>query len=66
MIIKKTGRYKLIKNWSSRGPRSILNLQKGDTIEITQIDERGHKVIGPDLEDWAAWDLPVVEDKDGR
>ena len=64
MIIKKTGKYKLTKNWSNRSSRSILNLQKGATIEITQIDERGCKVIGPDIGDWASWDLPVVEDKD--
>ena len=60
MIIKKPGKYKLLSDFDSRGGVSVLKLPKGTVIEITQIDEQGHRVIGPDLVDWTPWDIDAV------
>jgi len=35
--------------------------EKGKYIlDITQVDEQYHKVIGKGLSDWVHWNLPVV------
>ena len=59
MIITQTGNYKLLKDMKTRGTISIGDMPEGTIIEITQIDNGGHKVIGPQLMDWTYWDLPV-------
>ena len=59
MIIKAPGKYRLLCDWSSRGSMSIRHFMEGRVIEIRQIDEQCHKVLGPDLEDWIYWDMPV-------
>ncbi len=59
MIIKETGKYCLLKDFSTRTPFSTGTLSKGTVIDITQIDDVYHKVIGPQLKDWRFWDMPV-------
>lgn len=59
MIVKKPGKYKLTEDWASRGSISIAHFAAGVIIEITQIDLKNRKVIGPRLKDWSRWDLPV-------
>ena len=59
MIITKTGDYRLTEPWSSRGTSSIAQFKAGAIIKITQVDEKNRHVIGPDLQDWAHWDIPA-------
>jgi hypothetical protein len=59
MIIDEIGKYELTQKWSNRGPRSIVHFPAGAVLEITQVDKSGSKVIGPDFQDWAYWDIPV-------
>lgn len=61
MIIKKTGRYKLTKDFYTRNSIKCGTLPEGSIIQITQIDIIGHKVISPELYDWVYWDMPVKE-----
>lgn len=66
MIIKEKGKYKLLEDIKVRNPRAIGGIAKGAVIEITQIDEGSHKVIGPQLMDWMYWELPVEKIPDGE
>ena len=59
MIIKKTGKYELIKDFYTRDTISCSVLLKGSVVEITQVDDFGKKIIGPQLKDWERWDMPV-------
>jgi len=59
MVINKVGRYRLLKDFSVRTPFSTGVLPKGEVINVTQIDDVYHKVIGPELKDWRHWDMPV-------
>ena len=59
MVITQIGKYRLTKDYRCRTSNSIGTLRQGSIIEITQIDPAYHKVIGPELEDWQYWDLPV-------
>lgn len=59
MLIKETGFYELTEDIKTRNVCSIATIEAGTIIEITQIDDRFHKVIGPDLMDWKFWDLPA-------
>jgi len=61
MIVNEIGRYRLTEDWSSRGSISIAQMEAGTIIEITQVDKAGRKVIGPALQDWTTWDMPVVK-----
>ena len=60
MQITKPGKYKLTERYSTRGSRSIKQFPAGVVIEITQVDLDGHKVIGPQLEDWEYYEIPCV------
>jgi len=65
MVIRSTGRYKLIDDITCRvGGVSGHKLVAGTVLDITQVDTDGHKVISRELGDWKHWDLPVeaVED----
>lgn len=59
MIITEKGHYRFLQDWSSRGPIGIAVFTAGTVLEITQIDKKNKHVIGPELLDWADWDLPV-------
>jgi len=59
MIVKETGKYRLLKEFIVRTSFSTGTLPKGTEINITQIDDVYHKVIGPELKDWRYWDIPV-------
>lgn len=59
MIIKQAGTYRLLENFTMRGPDSIGTSQKGTLLTVSQIDEQFNKVIGPAFPDWHHWDLPV-------
>jgi len=61
MIIREVGRYKLTEDIKTRDTYSISTLPKGTILNITQIDNQYHKVIGEPLRDWTYWDLPVVK-----
>lgn len=59
MIIKEIGKYKFIRDWTERTSIQIGTFPAGTILDIAQIDESYHKVIGEPLSDWAHWDLPV-------
>ena len=59
MIITKVGKYRLLKDYTSRASLSVGTLRKGTIIEITQVNYIYHKIFGPVLGDWQYWDLPV-------
>jgi hypothetical protein len=61
MVINKTGKYRLIADFVTTGSCSVGTIPKGTVIEIKQVDEMYHQVIGPDFFDWHFWDLPVEE-----
>ena len=61
MIITKPGKYRLLEDITNRSPISISIISKGEIIEVTQVDDIYHKVIGPPLFDWHRWDMPVEE-----
>lgn len=61
MIVDKPGRYELTERFTTRGAFSIATIMPGVIIEITQVDRLNHKVIGPMLEDWTHWELPVED-----
>ncbi len=63
MIIDKPGKYRLTKDWSSRGSISITQIPAGTVLTITKVDQTYRKVIGPKLLDWTSWDLPVEEEE---
>ena len=59
MKITAPGRYILTRDFGFRGPLTIVNFPAGTTLQITQVDPVNNKVIGPDLPDWASFELPV-------
>lgn len=59
MIITEKGKYKALQNFKIRNSVKIGTMPKGTVFEITQVDNLGHKVIGPELFDWMPCDLPV-------
>ena len=61
MIIKKIGKYKLLKDYSVQSSFGIRHYSAGIEIEITQVDSKNRHVIGPELGNWVGWDMPVVE-----
>ena len=58
MKIEAVGKYRLTHLWSSRGPTSISHWPVGKVFEITQIDNKYNKVIGPAFLDWENNDIP--------
>lgn len=65
MQIKETGKYILTASIGCRiGCTSGHTLKAGTILDITQIDDRGHKVFSKELGDWHFWDLPVVKNED--
>ena len=61
MIIKKTGKYKLLEDYTIRKSISIHRLPAGKIIEILRVDPGNKHIIGPELGDWVNWDMPVAE-----
>jgi len=59
MLVQETGKYKLIEDYKVRTMYSIYNFGKDTIINITQIDKKNKKVIGPEISDWVRWDMPV-------
>lgn len=59
MIITEIGRYRLLEDWSTRATNSIGQMKKGAILDITQVDKTYRQVLGPELMDWAPWDMPV-------
>ena len=59
MIIDRPGTYRWTRDTGLRGPTSIYTYRAGSTIEVTQIDTPGRKIIGPAFPDWASWDQPL-------
>jgi hypothetical protein len=59
MIVAQPGKYRLTKDFVTRGSYSVGTIPAGTVIEITQVDRMGNQVIGPDLEDWTYWEMPV-------
>ncbi len=51
MEIKEPGKYRLYKEWGRNPPGTI--------IEITQIDDKWHKVTGPGFGGWEHWEIPA-------
>jgi hypothetical protein len=64
MIIKKPGKYRLLKDFIDRGPRRVGTIPAGTIIKITSVNYDNHEVIGPSLFDWNHWDMPVEEVKE--
>lgn len=62
MIITTVGKYIALEDIITRNSITITTIPKGTTINITKVDSFYHKVIGPELLDWAYWDLPVREE----
>jgi hypothetical protein len=60
MIINEIGKYKLVEDFTTRNAFSIATLKAGTELNITQIDNQYHKVIGEPLMDWTYWDIPVI------
>ena len=61
MIVTTAGKYTLLKDIYLRTSAGIKTLRKGTVINVDQVDQDYHKVIGPELEDWQFWDLPLKE-----
>lgn len=61
MIVKSKGCYKLERDLTVRGSINVKTLVKGTIINISQVDEYYHKVIGEELGDWVYWNLPVIK-----
>lgn len=59
MIIIEPGLYELTENIITRGASNVGTLPKGVKIKVTQVDEKGKKVIASQLSDWTHYDLPV-------
>lgn len=57
--VKEKGEYVLLEDYVMRTGNRIGTIPKGTILNITQIDEQYHKVIGGELIDWVHWDLPV-------
>ena len=57
--VKEKGKYILLKDYTMRGSISVATMPTGTVLNITQIDNQHHKVIGDELCDWVHWDLPV-------
>jgi len=57
--IRQPGKYKVKKTFTIRNATTISKIKKGDEITITQVDKRGHKILGTETMDWMPWDLPV-------
>jgi hypothetical protein len=64
MIITKPGRYRLLDYFMTRNNVAVCQLVPGTIITINQIDTQYHHVHGPELYDWANWDIPAepIED----
>ncbi len=67
MIVNKKGKYKLLSDYSIHQLMTIVNFKVGTILDITQIDKKNKHVLGPELNDWVGWDMPVepVEDSNG-
>ena len=59
MKITEKGNYKLLEEFKTSSSGAIATLPAGTIINITQVDERGHQIIGDELLDWEYWELPV-------
>lgn len=59
MRITEKGQYRLLEDIKTTTAASIGTIPKGTILDITQVDERCHRVIGRPLMDWTYWDLPV-------
>lgn len=59
MKVEKTGKYLVLKDFSTRSARCAGSISAGTVLEITQIDKMGKKVYCPNFKDWKPWDLPV-------
>ena len=59
MEIKETGKYVLTEDFIMRGRISIATIEKGTEMEVTQVDSRSKRVIGPNFSDWTPWNMPV-------
>ena len=57
--VKEKGKYVLLQDYVMRTSNSVGTIPRGTILNITQIDEQYHKVIGDELSDWVHWDLPV-------
>jgi len=64
MIVKKPGKYKLLRAFRTRSPMSIATVPKGTIIHVTQIDKQYYKVIAKEFLDWEHWNLPVERIED--
>ena len=64
MIVKEKGRYRVLKDLTVRMSISVYFIEKNTVLNITQIDEKNEKVIGSNLPDWVAWELPVEKEFD--
>lgn len=63
MIVTKKGKYKVLKDFNTRSAISIGTVSKDSIIQITQVDDMAHRVIGPELFDWMPNELPVEKVK---
>lgn len=59
MVVNKKGKYKVVKDIHVRTSHSTYTITAGKIIYITQIDEIYKQVIGPEIEDWTYWELPI-------
>lgn len=59
MIVAETGKYRLTKDFKTRGKWEIGAIPAGTVIEITNVDKKGHKVFSPIFFDWTYWEIPV-------
>jgi len=58
--VREKGKYVLVRDYIMRTGNSAGTIPKGTILDITQVDEQYHKVIGKGLSDWVHWNLPVV------
>jgi hypothetical protein len=57
--VKEKGKYILLEDYTMRGSIGVRTIPSGTVLNITQIDNQCHKVIGDELGDWVYWNLPV-------
>lgn len=59
MIVTEKGKYKVLKDFNTTNSISIGTVPKDSIIQISQVDDIAHRVIGSELFDWMPNELPV-------
>ena len=59
MEVTEKGKYEVLKEFKTRNAISITIIKKGEILNVSQIDDMGHRIMAGGLLDWICWDLPV-------